>query len=102
MACQNGHLPIVEALLTAATTDAVNFRDRRGQTSLHLSVETGNIDIVGVLLSRGGANVNVKNNSGKSALEQAAKNVAIFELMQKHLTKHLAPKFEETSRSDDW
>ena len=101
MACQNGYLPVVEALLTVATTDAVNVRDRRGRTSLHLCVETGNIDIVGVLLNRGGASVNVKNNSGKSPLEQATKNVAIFELMQKHLTKNLAPKSEAGPRNDD-
>jgi ankyrin repeat protein len=101
VACLNGHLPVVESLLSVATADVVNFQDRRGQTSLHLSVDTGNIDIVNVLLSRGGANVNVKNNAGKSPLSQATSNAAIFELIQKHLAKSHATKQTEDLKNDD-
>ena len=96
LACQNGHLLVVEALLSAASVDVVNLQDRRGQTALHLSVETGNIDIVNVLLNRdGGANMNVKNNAGKSAFEQAMNHAAILDLMQRHSARKKMPGAED-------
>jgi ankyrin repeat protein len=87
LACQNGHLAIVESLLSSGRSDLINLQDRRGLTGLHLSVETGNYDIVNLLLNRG-ANANLKNNAGKSALQEAKHNVAILDLINKHLTRN--------------
>jgi ankyrin repeat protein len=57
------------------------------QTALHFSVSSGNYDIVNLLLNKG-ASVNVKNNAGRSPLDEAKDNVAIRELLNKHLRKN--------------
>jgi ankyrin repeat protein len=46
-------------------------QDHRGLTALHLSVATGNLDIVNVLLNRAGANVNIKNNLGRWGIRRS-------------------------------
>ncbi len=57
------------------------------QTALHFSVCSGNYDIVNLLLNKG-ASVNTKNNAGRSPLDEAKDNVAIRELLNKHLRKN--------------
>lgn len=65
---------------------AINAKDNLwSRTPLHWAVETGNKDIVELLMSNG-ANMNVKDNLGKTplAIAEERKHKEIAELLRKH------------------
>jgi len=83
-ACLEGHLPVVELLLSKFP-DICNAQDNSGATPLHLCVDTGNYEIATLLLRRG-ALFHLKNKAGQSAMTEASyrKDLAILDLFLKH------------------
>jgi ankyrin repeat protein len=64
-------LVVARALLDAKAE--VNAADNNGDTALMHAVRTGNGDLAGLLIGRGG-NINVKNKNGRTALMDAKLN----------------------------
>ncbi len=67
------HIAVLENRVQAmrdmiAYAPALNTKDARGQTALHVAVKTGNIWMVDILL-HAGADRNIKTSSGKKPLE---------------------------------
>ncbi|KAJ3116500.1 hypothetical protein HDU96_009486 [Phlyctochytrium bullatum] len=103
MAAISGHSAIGTAsaeicriiLETDATGD--DMKGEKGDTALHLAVEQIDLEVIGLLLSFG-ANVQIRNNAGKTALdlarEQNPVNLAMLTLFEKE-----ANEFESKKRS---
>jgi ankyrin repeat protein len=53
IACQNGHLRVVQVLLEATGRQGLEERDRLGRTALHQAVASVNKELVAFLLSKG-------------------------------------------------
>ncbi|KAJ8934306.1 hypothetical protein NQ318_004607, partial [Aromia moschata] len=62
-----GSLGVLAHLLETYDVDLV---DHSGETALYVAVKRGHLDVVKFLVSRG-ANVNIKNNDGRTALHEA-------------------------------
>jgi len=69
-ACRNGLLQVVEALLALVPgrLTTLDVQDANGNTGLMLACENGNREIAMALIAAG-ANVQLKNRAGKTALE---------------------------------
>ena len=70
-ACQNGHLQIVEHLMTKDQFNDVNSLGSHDETPLHKAVEYGHSDVVKFLIDKG-AHVNAKNGEGKMPIHVLA------------------------------
>jgi len=67
-----GHFPkIIKYLIEKGAK--INARDKKGNTALHFAAMRGNADAASALLKRN-ADVTIKNNEGKSALDLAKEN----------------------------
>ena len=71
-ACGNGILKEVQALLESLPTD-INWQDDNRWTPLMWASVNGHLDVVRYLICNG-ADVNIKNNNGETALDLAEKN----------------------------
>ncbi|MEI6194203.1 MAG: ankyrin repeat domain-containing protein [Verrucomicrobiota bacterium] len=69
---------MVELLLTNGAD--VNGRGSRGETALHLAVETGNVKMTGLLLKRK-ADVNAKDIDGYTPILEACGNADVIRLL---------------------
>lgn len=75
LACQNQRLSVLELLLQSSECN-VNVQDFRGNTPLHYACYTGNQKLVRLIL-RASPELNVRNNNGKTAKEEAEENLCI-------------------------
>ncbi|KAM0983827.1 hypothetical protein ACFX2C_011315 [Malus domestica] len=81
VAVSSGRSEVVKLLIAAdESTSVINSTDEDGWTPLHSAASIGNSEIVELLLSKG-ADVNIKNNGGRSALHYAASK-GWFEITQ--------------------
>jgi ankyrin repeat protein len=76
----HGHVPAVSLLLQA--TD-VNVQDKDGYTPLFLAIRSENMQMIGVLISKG-ADVNMKNKLGNTPLYEAVRraNLVMVKLLR--------------------
>lgn len=72
-AAKQGHIPLVEFLLTIDKIN-VNAKNTNGYTALIMAVEDGRKNIVKLLLDNPNTNINIYDNYGNTALLQAIKN----------------------------
>jgi len=91
MACKEGHLDIVKALVTRGGFP--NFQDNHGQTPLHVSASLGNVPIVTYLLERE-ADCLIQDNDQKTPLDLAIEKgfediVAVIEKAKKRFEEKL-------------
>ena len=72
IACKNGHLHVAKALINGQGNmdNILNYKDRRGNTPMHHCVLNGNYELA-KLLVRSGADLTIKNVSGKTPREEA-------------------------------
>ena len=80
-ACRNGHLAIVELLLSHGAQPDV--KTNGGSTPIHWACDAGHLAIVKLLHSRG-APLDVKNNDGRTPLSWAQRegHTAVVEWLQ--------------------
>lgn len=78
LACMRGDL-IAAKVLISEVKDAVNKKDKNGDTPLHFAIRFRNIDIAKMLIVAG-AKVNEKNNLGDTPLNEV---VSIFDKNQR-------------------
>ncbi|KDO83088.1 hypothetical protein CISIN_1g026440mg [Citrus sinensis] len=72
VAASCGHPEVVEILLSVdESANVVNAVDEEGWAPIHSAASIGNVTIVEMLLSKG-ADVNLKNDGGRTALHYAA------------------------------
>ena len=71
-AASEGNIAIADALLSRGA--AVDIQSDSGETALMLAVRQGHMEMVKKLLIEAEANVNLKNNGGKTALTIALEN----------------------------
>ncbi|MBA0566753.1 hypothetical protein Golob_011539 [Gossypium lobatum] len=85
VAVSSAHLEVVKLLSAAADESVVNGIDEEGWAPIHSAASIGNLEIMEILLSKG-ANVNVKNDGGRTALHYAASKgwLKIAELLISH------------------
>ena len=76
-----------------------NARDNNGDTALHRLVRAGDIEGLRDALERGG-DVDIKNNSGRSPLEEAFRVGADDQIIQAMLSKTAAPSASAYSMVD--
>ena len=67
LACQNGHLHIVEPLLTLYGAD-LEAGNRMGERPLHLACRGDHLDVARYLVTSHGANPNITDNRGETPL----------------------------------
>ncbi|MBA0746500.1 hypothetical protein Gogos_009010 [Gossypium gossypioides] len=81
----SAHPEMVKLLSDAADESVVNGIDEEGWAPIHSAASIGNLEIMEILLSKG-ANVNVKNDGGRTALHYAASKgwLKIAELLISH------------------
>ncbi|GFP87318.1 26S proteasome non-ATPase regulatory subunit 10 [Phtheirospermum japonicum] len=70
VAVSSSQTEVVE-ILSAAGSSVVNSSDEEGWAPLHSAASSGNLKILEILLNRG-ADVNLKNDGGRTALHYAA------------------------------
>ncbi|KAF9205759.1 hypothetical protein BGZ49_003560, partial [Haplosporangium sp. Z 27] len=56
MASANGHLDVVEYLISVISPEAVNIQNEQGNTALHWAATNGHAKVVEALISKGKAN----------------------------------------------
>ncbi|VFQ92247.1 unnamed protein product [Cuscuta campestris] len=86
VAVSYGHAEVVNVLSAAESSiNGINCGDEEGWVPLHSAASSGNAEILEILLSRG-ADVNLKNNGGRTALHYAASkgHLKIAEVLVKH------------------
>ncbi|XP_049405747.1 uncharacterized protein LOC125869221 isoform X1 [Solanum stenotomum] len=89
VAVSSGHTEVVKILAAAdPSVSGINSGDEEGWVPLHSAASSGNVEIVEILLSRG-ADVNRKNDGGRTALHYAASKgrAKIAELLISHGAK---------------
>ena len=69
-ACRQGHMEIIESLLTYSKLDPLSIDDD-GNTLVHLAAMGGSKTVVKMLVTKYGCPVNSKNNTGQSPLHLA-------------------------------
>ena len=87
LASKNGHLHVAKALISAKDNfkrkEILNSKDHRGNTPLHHCVLNGNYELAKILVKKG-ADLNIKNVSGKTAREEAIdmNHLAVLKLLK--------------------
>ena len=85
IACKNGHLLVAKALINVhgKKGDILDYKDRGGNTALHHCVLNCNYELAKLLI-RNGADLSIKNSSGKTAKEEAIEmnHLAVLDLMR--------------------
>ncbi|KAF9175612.1 hypothetical protein BGX21_006859 [Mortierella sp. AD011] len=71
MASANGHIDVVEYLITIISPEAVNIQNEQGNTALHWAATNGHAKVVEALISKGKANYKLKNAAGHTAMLEA-------------------------------
>lgn len=71
LAIDRGFLPTILTLISALDTEALNIPDESGRTPLNRATQIGRLDIVEALIVKG-ANLHLKDNAQKSALDIAS------------------------------
>ncbi|KAF9353846.1 hypothetical protein BGX26_008401 [Mortierella sp. AD094] len=71
MASANGHLDVVEYLITIISPEAINTQNEQGNTALHWAATNGHAKVVETLISKGKANYKLKNAAGHTAMLEA-------------------------------
>ncbi|KAF9927548.1 hypothetical protein FBU30_003094 [Linnemannia zychae] len=71
MAAANGHLDVVEYLITVISPEAVNIQNDQGNTALHWAATNGHAKVVETLITKGKANYKLKNAAGHTAMYEA-------------------------------
>ncbi|KAF9100383.1 hypothetical protein BGX27_000416 [Mortierella sp. AM989] len=71
MASANGHLDVVEYLISIISPEAVNIQNEQGNTALHWAATNGHAKVVETLISKGKANYKLKNAAGHTAMLEA-------------------------------
>ncbi|KAG0370563.1 hypothetical protein BGX24_001985 [Mortierella sp. AD032] len=74
MAAANGHLDVVEYLITIISPEAINIQNDQGNTALHWAATNGHAKVVETLITKGQADYKLKNASGHSAMLEAELN----------------------------
>ena len=72
LAARGGLLEVVQTLLETGGRVDAGKRDEDGSTALHYACESGNVDIVNLLLVDNVDNINACNNQGHTPLDVAA------------------------------
>ena len=89
--CEDGNFKEVQASLESLPIEInVNVQDDKGLTPLMCASANGHLDIVEYLIRERGANLNIKNNEGKTALDLAKENrqEKVAEFLRKAGAKH--------------
>ncbi|KAG0269891.1 hypothetical protein BGZ95_001866, partial [Linnemannia exigua] len=71
MAAANGHLDVVEYLITIISPEAVNIQNDQGNTALHWAATNGHAKVVETLITKGKADYKLKNAAGHTAMLEA-------------------------------
>ncbi|KAF9909436.1 hypothetical protein EC991_008575 [Linnemannia zychae] len=71
MAAANGHLDVVEYLITIISPEAVNIQNDQGNTALHWAATNGHAKVVEALIAKGKADYKLKNAAGHTAMMEA-------------------------------
>ncbi|KAF9961485.1 hypothetical protein BGZ70_008281 [Mortierella alpina] len=74
MAAANGHLDVVEYLITVVAPEAVNIQNEQGNTALHWAATNGHAKVVESLITKGHADYKLKNAAGHTAMMEAELN----------------------------
>ncbi|CAO3566242.1 unnamed protein product [Mortierella alpina] len=74
MAAANGHLDVVEYLITVIAPEAVNIQNEQGNTALHWAATNGHAKVVESLITKGHADYKLKNAAGHTAMMEAEMN----------------------------
>ena len=90
-AIKRNNNPIINLILTSPLLD-LNYKDKKGNTYLHISIIQQNIKLIKALLEKG-ISVNEKNNDGNTALHFAyyINNIEIIKLL---LNCHINPNIK--------
>ncbi|XP_043465025.1 ankyrin repeat domain-containing protein 27-like [Leptopilina heterotoma] len=85
VACENGHVEIVQLLLDAGANVNVTNKSK-GQTPLHLASLNNHTKVVKLLLNCGNCNINAKDDSGDTPLHLMIRNEnsKVAELLLRH------------------
>ena len=90
IACKNGHLLVAKAFINVQGKkgDILDYKDRGGNTALHHCVLNCNYELAKLLI-RSGADLSIKNSSGKTAKEEAIEmnHLAVLDLMRNTKSK---------------
>ena len=91
LASKSGHLHVAKALINAKghtrRREILNCKDHRGNTPLHHCVLNGNYELAKILV-KSGADLSMKNVSGKTAREEAIdmNHLAVLTLLKNDST----------------
>ncbi|WCR58329.1 MAG: Phosphocholine transferase AnkX [Wolbachia endosymbiont of Ctenocephalides felis wCfeJ] len=91
LACKNGKTEVASFLATV--------QDNRHRTALHYAAQEGNLKLVGLLIEKG-ADVNAKDNEGKTPLDLAkANHIEIVSLLEESMRKEKEEILSTDTRS---
>ncbi|KAG0356287.1 hypothetical protein BGZ54_000779 [Gamsiella multidivaricata] len=71
MAAANGHIDVVEYLISIISPEAINIQNEQGNTALHWAATNGHAKVVETLITKGKANYKLKNAAGHTAMLEA-------------------------------
>ncbi|KAF9379874.1 hypothetical protein CPB97_008706 [Podila verticillata] len=71
MAAANGHLDVIEYLISIISPEAVNIQNEQGNTALHWAATNGHAKAVECLITKGKADYKLKNAAGHTAMLEA-------------------------------
>ncbi|KAF9955535.1 hypothetical protein BGZ72_003647 [Mortierella alpina] len=105
MAAANGHLDVVEYLITIIAPDAVNIQNEQGNTALHWAATNGHAKVVESLITKGNADYKLKNAAGHTAMMEAELNereqVVAWMLINTELEEELKEGNDDDEESDE-
>ncbi|KAF9405437.1 hypothetical protein BGZ94_003543 [Podila epigama] len=71
MAAANGHIDVIEYLISIIPSEAVNIQNEQGNTALHWAATNGHLKAVEALITKGKADNKIKNAAGHTAILEA-------------------------------
>ncbi|KAG9066924.1 hypothetical protein KI688_012836 [Linnemannia hyalina] len=101
MAAANGHLDVVEYLISIISPEAINIQNDQGNTALHWAATNGHAKVIETLITKGKADYKLKNAADHTAMMEAEMNEREQVVAWMLINTELEEEIKEGNDDDD-